>query len=318
MGIAELPGGDLMLGGITDSYGSQDILLVRLSSNGGRQWFRTVGTPDEEQLLDLKATADGGVVGCGLITQSPAGYFDALLCRFDGEAQPLWARRVAGTTSEEFDSLVVNEDGGFTAAGVTSSFGLASWEAFVTRTDDQGMVDDCYYFSTVDLTTSDQYPPSGGYTMTSSAIYPSIATPFMEHWGIEPSHLELCHALPPTISASITALPSIGTVPFSTMMTVYLQNNYDEQNRRMAARISVVLANKAYFPNWRAGYTNLAPGENYTISWMQNIPALGTVIGENRFRLIAEDVTPPPYNHPPYVPAGDTDTSLQIVTAYAP
>ncbi len=140
----------------------------------------------------------------------------------------------------------------------------------------------------------------------------------MEHWGIEPSHLELCHALPPTISASITALPSIGTVPFSTMMTVYLQNNYDEQNRRMAARINVVLANKAYFPNWRAGYTNLAPGENYTTSWIQNIPALGTVIGENRFRLIAEDVTPPPYNHPPYVPVGDTDTSLQIVTAYAP
>lgn len=297
-GIVELSGGDLLLGGHTNSYGDTDILLVKLAGNGTRQWFRTAETSNYESLYDLKPTGDGDVVGCGRISQVRGATNDALLCRFDSEGQALWAHRIGSGGEDNFEALVVHEDG-FAAAGSTTSFGSSSVQAFVAHTDRDGMVRNCYLFSSETLITSDQDPPGGGYTMTSTAISPPAENPFMENWGMEPSHLELCHALPPTISATITSVPSVGTVPFSTLMSISLVNNHSEQTRRMAARIDVVLANKSYFPNWRAGYTNLSPGENYTTSWMQNIPALATVIGENRFRLVAEDVTPPPYNFPP-------------------
>jgi hypothetical protein len=121
-----------------------------------------------------------------------------------------------------------------------------------------------------------------------------------------------------TVGCSIAAVPSIGTVPFTTQFTVSLENLYTGQIRRMAAHIDVTLASGGYFPNWRVGSTNIAAGSNYLAVWNQGIPALGTLIGDNLFFLDARDVTPAPYNQPPYPPAGDTCTSSQVVTAAGP
>jgi len=120
------------------------------------------------------------------------------------------------------------------------------------------------------------------------------------------------------VSADITCLPSSGTVPFSTQMTVNLTNLYPGQVRRLAGRIDLNLAGGAFFSSWRAGYTNVAAGGSYGSSWNNTIPALGSVIGNNIFDLITEDVTPAPYNQPPYPPAGDTDTGACTVTGVAP
>jgi hypothetical protein len=40
-------------------------------------------------------------------------------------------------------------------------------------------------------------------------------------------------------------------------------------------------------------------------------------VGLNEFRLFAADVTPAPYNQPPYPPAGDTDTDGCTITVAA-
>jgi hypothetical protein len=121
-----------------------------------------------------------------------------------------------------------------------------------------------------------------------------------------------------TIGAELTCQPGSGTVPFSTLMTVTLENIYTGQTRRIAGHLDASLAAGQFFPNWRAGYTNVAPGDSYVTSWVQNIPALGTVIGDNLFALVVEDVTPPPYNQPPYPPAGDTVSAGCAVVGMAP
>ncbi len=78
-----------------------------------------------------------------------------------------------------------------------------------------------------------------------------------------------------------------------------------------------MLAGGQGYSNWRAGFTNVGPGDSYLTSWVQNIPALGSLEGENLFTLVAEDVTPPPYNLPPYPPAGDTDNASCLITGVA-
>ncbi len=127
-----------------------------------------------------------------------------------------------------------------------------------------------------------------------------------------------CEGASGTVGAALTCVPSSGTVPFNTMMTVTLQNLYGGQSRRVAARINLSLANGSWFPGWRAGFTNIAAGSSFSRSWSQGIPALGSVIGENAFSLVVEDVTPAPYNQPPYPPAGDTATAQCSVEAFAP
>lgn len=121
-----------------------------------------------------------------------------------------------------------------------------------------------------------------------------------------------------TVSAEFTCIPPSGTVPFTTAMTATLANLYTGQTRRIAGRINATLASGAYIGNWRAGYTNVTAGNSYVSAWSQNIPALGSVIGPNLFELVVEDVTPSPYNQPPYPSAGDTDTATCTVTGIAP
>jgi len=131
--------------------------------------------------------------------------------------------------------------------------------------------------------------------------------------------ISLSDISPPTLTASLTCQPSAGTVPFATTMTVALTNSNLESFRRFSGKIDVSLPDGGpVYPNWRAGFTNVQPGDSFATSWQTNIPAVGTVIGDIRFLLTAYDVTPSPYNQPPYPPAGDSDTSECIVTAAAP
>ncbi len=121
-----------------------------------------------------------------------------------------------------------------------------------------------------------------------------------------------------TTNCIYTIAPLSGTIPFTTTHTVYLTNRYLGQSRRAAARISVQLGNGSFYPNWRSGYTNLSAGSTYSTAWQQTIPDLAPVVGTNIFTLVVEDVTPAPYNHPPYPPSGDTDTDRCTVTGLKP
>ena len=121
-----------------------------------------------------------------------------------------------------------------------------------------------------------------------------------------------------TVGAALSCVPATGTLPFVTSMTATLQNLYEEQSRLMAGRLEVDLAGGQHFGNWRAGFTTVAPEAVFSTSWNQNIPALASLIGVNTFTLKAQDVTPPPWNQPPYAPAGDTAEAACTVTAAAP
>jgi len=119
---------------------------------------------------------------------------------------------------------------------------------------------------------------------------------------------------PPTAVADLSCLPSSGTLPFALQMTATLTNNYTEQLRRVAAKINVVLGNGGSIDSFRSGYTNVMPGESFVTTWSQSLPELETLVGGNTFELVAEDVTPAPYNLPPYAPAGDVATASCLVT----
>jgi len=122
---------------------------------------------------------------------------------------------------------------------------------------------------------------------------------------------------PETLSVGFTAVPQSGTVPFTSTLQVTLAN-LSTENRRAAGRIDILPAGGGPLNNWRAGWTNLAPLEVFTTSWNQAFPALGTLIGGNLFTLTGADVTPPPYNQPPYAPSGSTDTAAFTLDCTAP
>jgi hypothetical protein len=126
------------------------------------------------------------------------------------------------------------------------------------------------------------------------------------------------YAHSPTVAAQLRCIPHIGVVPFATQMRVRLDNLNPSQDRRLAARIDLTLANGSFLGNWKYGAVDIPPSDIYVKQWNQMIPNIGSMIGGNTFALIAEDVTAPPYNQPPYTPSGDTDVSVCTVTGVAP
>jgi beta propeller repeat protein len=121
-----------------------------------------------------------------------------------------------------------------------------------------------------------------------------------------------------TAVGQLDCSPTSGLLPFDTQFTVTLINDYPEMARRLDYQLNVTLASGASYTNYRRGYQNVWPGEPKVKSWAQTFPAYGTLVGDNEFQLIVTDVTPAPYNQPPYPPAGDTDTDSCTVTGVAP
>jgi hypothetical protein len=123
---------------------------------------------------------------------------------------------------------------------------------------------------------------------------------------------------PSTLDAALSVSPDSGQLPFVTGFSVSLVNTYPGQTRRIAGRINIALAGGGTVGSWRAGYANIASGSQFTSSWNQNIPAISSLIGASVFTLAAEDVTPAPFNQPPYPAAGGTAASSAVLTATAP
>ncbi len=135
----------------------------------------------------------------------------------------------------------------------------------------------------------------------------------VEIWGVGDD------VTPPTDTVQVTigCTPDSGVLPFATQMAVSLANLTTE-NRRAAGRIDMVIGNGSSYTNWRAGWTNLSSGEVFSNMWTQNLPGLASMVGSNVFTLTGVDVTPAPYNQPPFAPSGDTDSDACTVTATAP
>jgi hypothetical protein len=98
--------------------------------------------------------------------------------------------------------------------------------------------------------------------------------------------------------------------------SITLSHDHAGQTRRIAGRLDITLGNGQHLPNWRAGSTNVQYGSPFVTSWGLTLPAIFPVLGTNRFELTVEDVTPAPYNQPPYAPSGDTDTDFTEIYVY--
>jgi hypothetical protein len=125
------------------------------------------------------------------------------------------------------------------------------------------------------------------------------------------------YPMPVAVTADLSCDPDAGILPFTSQFSVTLGNSVS-YNRKVAGRIDVALASGTSFTNWRAGFTNLGPDETYSTSWQQLFPALGSLVGTNHFELHVEDVTPPPFNQPPYPPSGDIDSHLCSINGIEP
>jgi len=121
-----------------------------------------------------------------------------------------------------------------------------------------------------------------------------------------------------TVAVDLACQPLIGTLPFPLDFHATLSNPYSGGSRRIAARIDVLTAAGLPVSNWKSGTVTLEPSAVFSTGFSQMIPWRLTTWGDNVFTLVAEDITPAPFNQPPYPPAGDVDSAFCTVLGLAP
>jgi hypothetical protein len=150
------------------SGNTADVVLLRLTPSGNILWQKKFGggTPDEPNTL--LATDDGGCIVAGYSYSYGAGNADGWIVKLDGTGAIQWQKAYGGATHDEIKSLRKTGDGGYLAAGTTTSFGsdISGW---IMKLDGAGNIlwQKIYGSGSwlMDITvTSDGGAFAGGYT----------------------------------------------------------------------------------------------------------------------------------------------------------
>ncbi|HYH57274.1 MAG TPA: hypothetical protein VD772_11720, partial [Anseongella sp.] len=129
--------GGYILGGYSDgnggdkseaSRGNYDFWVVKVSSNGSKQWDKTFGGSDSDSADEIIQTADGNYLMAGGSTSPVSGdktlankgSMDTWLVKFGPTGTKLWDRTYGGTNYDYGGLLAESADGSYLLAG--SSF----------------------------------------------------------------------------------------------------------------------------------------------------------------------------------------------------
>lgn len=153
--VLPTPDGGYILGGVTDSndmdvsgthgdywyegvwYGDyqEDYWVVKIDSVGTIEWQKTLGGNFREQFYDIKLTTNGGYIVSGASNSNSGDVTDshqtdggvnrdAWVVQLDSTGNIVWQKAYGGYDgSSSFTSIEQTTDGGFIAAGQTSSIG---------------------------------------------------------------------------------------------------------------------------------------------------------------------------------------------------
>lgn len=134
--VADTDGNIVLCGScIRPGRSDHDALLARVTATGTVLVAALTDTPDEEeQLLGLERTSDGGYIACG--TWRGGADSDALLMRSNDQLQLQWAQHY-GTAGEEVAYGVTANAGGYVAVGRTATFN-GDGDTYILRTDADG------------------------------------------------------------------------------------------------------------------------------------------------------------------------------------
>ncbi|MDF7815219.1 T9SS type A sorting domain-containing protein [Hymenobacter sp. YC55] len=111
------------------SQGEVDYWVVKLDANGAKQWDKTFGGNNLDNLLALQQTSDGGYMLGGQSnsgisgdkTQGNQGEFDYWVVKLDASGTKQWDKTFGGRNMDGLEALQQTSDGGYILGGFSNS-----------------------------------------------------------------------------------------------------------------------------------------------------------------------------------------------------
>ena len=141
--IQQTADGGYILAAYSKSVSSEDrdCLLLRLDSSGEILWQNRYSGGADEQANDVQQTSDGGFILTGWTKAYGAGETDCWILKIKADGTIEWQRAFGGSRLDAINSIQEMDEGGFIAAGTTTSFGAGSSDGHVTKLSASGEIE---------------------------------------------------------------------------------------------------------------------------------------------------------------------------------
>jgi hypothetical protein len=111
------------------SRGGYDYWIVKMDASGTKQWDKTFGGNDDDELWSLQQTSDGGYIlggwsfsdSSGDKTEHSRGSYDYWIVKVDASGTKQWDKTFGGNDDDELYSLQQTSDKGYILGGWSSS-----------------------------------------------------------------------------------------------------------------------------------------------------------------------------------------------------
>lgn len=167
-----LDGGYIVAGGTGASGNSgMDLWVFKVDAAGNVQWMKSYGGGNTEYAKSIQQTFDGGYIVAGLTYSFGAGDQDAWILKLDANGSVQWQKTYGGSNSDYILSIQQTSDGGYVAAGVTSSFGSGSEDAWILKLNSSGNIlwQKSFGGAGADYAGSAQQTSDGGYIVAGTS-----------------------------------------------------------------------------------------------------------------------------------------------------
>ena len=141
LSVQQTSDGGYIIAGFMLSFGAglEDVYLVRTDSLGDTLWTRTYGGSDRDVGRSVLQTLDGGYIIVGERTFAPWDSTNVYLIKVDSLGGSIWERTYGGLDNDGGFSVQQTQDHGYIVAGYTYSMGLGDPDAYLIRTNSQGI-----------------------------------------------------------------------------------------------------------------------------------------------------------------------------------
>jgi hypothetical protein len=146
----------------SDLHWVYDLVTMKIDSEGDKVWERIYGNTKAHN--DIAPSTDKGHVIAGM--KQAGGTWDGYLSKIGQDGNKLWERSYGGPGRESFLSLTRTFDGGFIAAGYTTSYG-GGRDVYILRIDQHGykIWEESYGTSEQDIATAIARTSDGGFVV---------------------------------------------------------------------------------------------------------------------------------------------------------